>query len=197
MSKKLRNIGIFTVLGLGVSILLSATAPSAASTANPSPTATPVTWYDPSNEPTYTPPTLSPIDTWSWVINPSSKPTSSPVPAEKTKLENTAAPQQTPDPTSQSQIEKTKEQTKNHLTTWNIKNKSRCSIRKKITIKDPDGILSIQLNGRKIKLPKNKKKFSLSLSKYKKRLKRHGAWNKLIIKDNQGNKAVLRFKIKL
>lgn len=85
---------------------------------------------------------------------------------------------------------------KNYPTKVNIKNNKKYSISKKLTIRDADGIRSVKINGKAVKIKKGKKKVSFKLSKYKKLLKEKAKWNRLVIIDKKGNKKTIRFKIK-
>ena len=66
---------------------------------------------------------------------------------------------------------------------------------KKITVNDKDGIKTIKLNSKTIKV-KNKESYSFKLSKYKKNLKKKGKWNKLVVTDKNGKKTTIQFKTK-
>ena len=81
-------------------------------------------------------------------------------------------------------------------TILNVKSKKTYKKSKKVTIKDKDGLKSIKLNGKKIKVKKGKVSFSFKLSKYKKYLKRKKKWNKLVITDVKGNSKIIKFKTK-
>lgn len=83
----------------------------------------------------------------------------------------------------------------NRTTKLNIKNKKKYVLSKKLTIQDADGIRSVKLNGKAIKIKAGKKKLSFKLSKYKKWLKK-GKWNKLVVTDRKGQKKTVKFKIK-
>lgn len=84
---------------------------------------------------------------------------------------------------------------KNQPTKLNIKNKKKYPLSKKLTIRDADGIHSVKLNGKIIKIKAGKKSISFKLSKYKKKLKK-GKWNRLVITDQKGRKKTIKFKIK-
>ncbi len=86
--------------------------------------------------------------------------------------------------------------TKNHATKLSIKNKKKYPLSKKLTIRDADGIRSVKLNGKTIKIKVGKKSISFKLSKYKKKLKKKGKWNRLVIIDQKGKKTTVKFKIK-
>lgn len=86
--------------------------------------------------------------------------------------------------------------TKNQTTKLNIKNKKKYLLSKKLTIRDADGIRSVKLNGKTIKIKAGKKSISFKLSKYKKKLKKKGKWNRLVIIDQKGKKTTVKFKIK-
>ena len=83
-----------------------------------------------------------------------------------------------------------------NATTFNIANKKTYKKSKKVTIKDTDGIKSITLNSKKIKIKSGKRSISFKLSKYKKYLKKKNKWNKLIVVDVNENKKVIQFKVK-
>lgn len=85
---------------------------------------------------------------------------------------------------------------KNQATKLNIKNKKKYPLSKKLTIRDTDGIRSVKLNGKNIKIKAGKKSISFKLSKYKKKLKKKGKWNRLVIIDQKGKKTMVKFKIK-
>ena len=98
--------------------------------------------------------------------------------------------------TSEDGQNKTSKKVKNSKTTFNIKNKSRIKKTAKIIIRDKDKIKKVTLNGKKIKIKKNKTKVTIKLKSYKKILKKKGKWNKLVVLDKKGKKRVLKFKIK-
>ena len=81
-------------------------------------------------------------------------------------------------------------------TTFNIKNKKTYKKSKKVVIKDEDGIKSVVLNSKKIKVKSGKKTVSFKLSSYKKSLKKKNKWNKIIVTDVNGNKKTIQFKVK-
>lgn len=85
---------------------------------------------------------------------------------------------------------------KNQPTKLNIKNKKKYSLSKKLTIRDADGIRSVKLNGKAIKIRAGKKSLTFKLSKYKKLLKKKGKWNRLVITDQKGKKKTVKFKVK-
>ena len=90
----------------------------------------------------------------------------------------------------------TTETLNDNLTTFNIKNKKTYKKSQKIKIKDEDGIKSVVLNTKKIKVKKGKKSVSFKLSSYKKSLKKKNKWNKIIVTDVNGNKKTIQFKVK-
>ena len=90
----------------------------------------------------------------------------------------------------------TTETPNDNLTTFNIKNKKTYKKSQKVKIKDEDGIKSVVLNTKKIKIKKGKKSVSFKLSSYKKSLKKKNKWNKIIVTDVNGNKNTIQFKIK-
>ena len=83
-----------------------------------------------------------------------------------------------------------------NATTVTIKNKKTYKKSKKVTVNDKDGIKSIKLNGKAIKIKKGKKNISFKLSKYKKYFKKKSKWNKLVVTDVKGNKKTIQFKVK-
>ena len=101
--------------------------------------------------------------------------------------------------TEEKKQETVQEKTKNakdNKTTFNIKNKKTYKKSKKVTIKDKDGIKSVKLNGKKVKVKAGKKSISFKLSKYKKYLKKKNKWNKLVVTDVRKNKKSIQFKVK-
>ena len=84
----------------------------------------------------------------------------------------------------------------NIKTKFSIKNKAKVKATSKIKVTDNDKIKTITLNGRKIKIKKNKASITLKLKSYKKLLKKKGKWNKLVVTDIAGKKVTLKFKIK-
>lgn len=89
----------------------------------------------------------------------------------------------------------TKKKTVNYATKVNLKNKKTYRKSKKVTVKDKDGIKTIKLNKKTIKV-RRKKSFSFKLSKYKKYLKKKEKWNKIVITDMRKKKKTIKFKIK-
>ena len=85
---------------------------------------------------------------------------------------------------------------KDNKTTFSIKNKAKVKKTAKIKIKDKDKIKKITLNGKKIKIKSGKTSFILKLKSYKKKLKKKGKWNTLVVVDAKGNKKTLKFKTK-
>ncbi|SNU08289.1 Listeria/Bacterioides repeat-containing protein [Lachnospiraceae bacterium] len=81
-------------------------------------------------------------------------------------------------------------------TTFSIKNKAVVKQSAKIKIKDKDKIKKITLNGKSIKIKKNKKTITIKLKSSKKLLKGKGKWNKLVVTDAKGNKKTIKFKTK-
>ena len=71
-----------------------------------------------------------------------------------------------------------------------------CKKSKKVTVQDQDGIKTIKLNAKTIKVKNGKTKYTFKLSKYKKYLKKKGKWNKLVVTDQNGKKKEIRFKVK-
>lgn len=100
---------------------------------------------------------------------------------------------QTESTTAETASEKT---TADKPTKVNIKNRKAYKLSKKVVIKDSDGIKSVKLNKKKIKVKSGKKIFSFKLSKYRKHLKKKTKWNKLVVTDLNGKKKSVQFKIK-
>ncbi|MBR1865578.1 MAG: hypothetical protein IJ801_03635, partial [Lachnospiraceae bacterium] len=111
-----------------------------------------------------------------------------------TTEQGTSAEQGTTEKTTESSGQTTASES-NRATTINLKNKKIYKITTKVKIKDADGILSVKLNSKKVKLKKNATSVSFRLSKYKKSLKKK-TWNKLVVKDQKGKKTTIRFKIR-
>ena len=86
--------------------------------------------------------------------------------------------------------------TKDKVTTFNIKNKATVKTSSKIKIKDKDKIKKITLNGKTIKIKKNKTSITIKLKSYKKKLKKKGKWNTLKVTDKKGNVKTIKFKTK-
>ena len=85
---------------------------------------------------------------------------------------------------------------KDHPTRINLTGKMTCRLSKKITVKDADGVWTIQLNGHPVKCKKGKKKVSFKLTRYKKYLKTNGKWNRLVVADRNGWKKSIQFRIR-
>ena len=85
---------------------------------------------------------------------------------------------------------------KDKVTAFSIKNKAKVKASAKIKIKDKDKIKKITLNGKTIKIKKNKTSFTLKLKSYKKKLKKKGKWNTLKVTDYKGNTKTIKFKTK-
>ena len=85
---------------------------------------------------------------------------------------------------------------KDNKTTFSIKNKAKVKKSAKIKVKDKDKIQKITLNGKTIKIKKNKTSITIKLKSYKKALKKSGKWNKLVVIDANGNKKSIKFKTK-
>lgn len=100
---------------------------------------------------------------------------------------------QTESTTAETASEKT---TADKPTKVNIKNRKAYKLSKKVVIKNSDGIKSVKLNRKKIKVKSGKKSFSFKLSKYRKHLKKKTKWNKLVVTDQNGKKKSVQFKIK-
>ena len=84
----------------------------------------------------------------------------------------------------------------NSATKFNIKKNKTYKKTRKITISDNDGIKSVKLNGKTIKVKKGVKKISFKLSKYKKMLKSKKKANTLTVTDIKGVKSSVKFKVK-
>lgn len=152
---------------------------------------TPVPTSNPTSTPTSIPtPTVTPI------LSPSSQPTQSPTQVPTSK------PTEVAQPTSQPTVSATPTATpspvvaKDKVTTFSIKNKAKVKKTAKIKIKDKDKIKKITLNGKTIKIKKNKTSFTLKLKSYKKALKKKGKWNTLKVTDKKGNVKSIKFKTK-
>ncbi|SNU08060.1 Uncharacterized conserved protein YkwD, contains CAP (CSP/antigen 5/PR1) domain [Lachnospiraceae bacterium] len=86
--------------------------------------------------------------------------------------------------------------TKDNKTTFSIKNKKTIKKTAKIKVKDKDKIKKITLNGKTVKIKKNKTSVTIKLKSYKKTLKKKGKWNKLVVTDVNGNTKSIKFKTK-
>ncbi|MDO5151348.1 MAG: hypothetical protein Q4D76_18470, partial [Oscillospiraceae bacterium] len=84
---------------------------------------------------------------------------------------------------------------KNYATKINLKSKITYRKSKKVTVSDKDGLKSVRINRKTVKL-NGRKSFSFKLSKYKKYLKRKGKWNKLVVTDTKKKKKTIKFKTK-
>lgn len=82
------------------------------------------------------------------------------------------------------------------VTKVNLKNKKSYKTSFKVKIRHADGIKTVKLNGKKLKVKAGKKSVSFKLSKYKSYLKKKGKWNSLIVVDVNGKKTGIRFKTK-
>ncbi|MBP3234498.1 MAG: leucine-rich repeat protein [Eubacterium sp.] len=99
-------------------------------------------------------------------------------------------------PTSTPTVTPNNGSVKDKITTFSIKNKDKIKASAKIKIKDKDKIKKITLNGKTIKVKKNKTSFTLKLKSYKKKLKKKGKWNTLKVTDKKGNVKTIKFKTK-
>ena len=88
-----------------------------------------------------------------------------------------------------------RKKTKNYATKINLKNKKTYPKSKKVKISDKNGIKTVKLNKKLIKV-KGRKSFSFKLSKYKKYLKKKGKWNRLIVTDTKKKTKTIKFKTK-
>ena len=129
-------------------------------------------------------------------LTPSSSPTQIPTsdPSQKVKTTPTSQPTAivtpTKTPTTNPVVKKDKE------TTFSIKNKSTVKKTSKIKVKDKDKIKKIALNGKTIKIKKNKTSITIKLKSQKKKLKKKGKWNILKVTDKKGNTKTIKFKTK-
>ncbi|MBQ8086397.1 MAG: NPCBM/NEW2 domain-containing protein [Lachnospiraceae bacterium] len=80
--------------------------------------------------------------------------------------------------------------------TINIKNKKTYKKSKKVTISSNVYLRSVTLNGKNIITSNYLKKVSFKLSKYKKKLKKKGKWNKLVVTNSYGRQKTIKFKTK-
>ena len=159
--------------------------------ASEEPTATPT------KEPDVTPsPTSEPTPTK--VPDSTPSPTSEPTPIKKPTSEPTATVTPVSQPTARvtPTTVPSPAVTKDKVTTFSIKNKATVKKSAKIKIKDKDKIKKITLNGKAVKIKKNKTSFTLKLKSYKKKLKKKGKWNTLKVTDNKGNTKTIKFKTK-
>ena len=163
------------------------------------------------NLPTTSPnPTQSPTPTATPTVTPTSKPSSNPTqkPSEKPEATPTTVPTQNPDqqptvapsekatPTAAPTSQPTPAAEKDKATTFSIKNKKTIKKTAKIKVKDKDKIKKITLNGKIVKIKKNKTSITVKLKSYKKYLKKKGKWNTLKVTDNKGNTKTIKFKTK-
>lgn len=153
--------------------------PTTIPTATVSPTATPAVIGTPTATPTED-------STASHTITPKTSPSSLLTSNPTAEPSNTFLPTSTP----------TSAVVKDKITTFSIKNKATIKKSAKIKIKDKDKIKKITLNGKTIKIKKNKTSFTLKLKSYKKKLKKKGKWNTLKVTDKKGNTKTIKFKTK-
>lgn len=78
----------------------------------------------------------------------------------------------------------------------NIKNKKTYKKSKKVTISSNVYLRSVTLNGKNIITSNYLKKVSFKISKYKKKLKKKGKWNNLVVTNSYGKKKTIKFKTK-
>ncbi|MBP3234871.1 MAG: carbohydrate binding domain-containing protein [Eubacterium sp.] len=159
--------------------------PSATPTAEPSeePKATPTS--EPSEGPSVTPAATPGADsTEKPSVSPSATPTS------------TATPSKEVTPSTAPSVKPGKAVVKDKKTTFSIKNKSKVKKYAKIKIKDKNKIKKVTLNGKNVKIRKNKTSVTVKLKSYKKILKKKGKWNKLVVTDKNNKKTTIKFKIK-
>ena len=144
-------------------------------------------YYIEQNNPTPSPvPTEIPTSTTT--PSPTKQPTTSPTVKPTTKP--AASPTVVPTVSPESKA------SKDNKTTFSIKNKKTIKKTAKIKVKDKDKIKNITLNGKTVKIKKNKTSIIVKLKSYKKKLKKKGKWNTLKVTDNKGNIATLKFKTK-
>ena len=147
--------------------------PTKVPTNDPTPKSLATPTKEPANDSTVSPtttPTVSPT------VKPNTKPTTSP----------TVVPTASPDSKT----------SKDNKTTFSIKNKKTIKKTAKIKVKDKDKIKNITLNGKTVKIKKNKTSITVKLKSYKKKLKKKGKWNTLKVTDNKGNITTIKFKTK-
>ncbi len=89
----------------------------------------------------------------------------------------------------------TEKPAKDHATKLNLANKKTYKFSKKVTIKDADGLKTVKVNGKTLKVKNGKKSCSFKLSTFKKYL-RKGKWNKLVVTDLAGRKKTIKFKVR-
>lgn len=147
-------------------------------------------------------------------IEPSSKPsptpnmvigsTNKPSPTPNTIIESTNKPSPLPNNTtgnsiitSSNKANKYSVQTKvkSYTTKINLKNKKTYRKSKKVLISDKDGLKTIEINGKTVKL-NGRRRYSFKLLKYKKHLKKKSKWNKLVVTDMKNKKKTIIFKTK-
>lgn len=151
----------------------------------------------PSASPT---PTVEVSPTIAPTVTPTSEPTTAP--SSDPTQSPTSKPTEVAQPTSQPTVSATPTVTpspvvaKDKVTTFSIKNKAKVKKTAKIKIKDKDKIKKITLNGKTVKIKKNKTSFTLKLKSYKKKLKKKGKWNTLKVTDKKGNVKSIKFKTK-
>ena len=145
----------------------------------PSSTQTPIPTSRPTSQTT---PTVTPT------VVPTTKPSSQPT----AQVTQTTAPSKTVTPT----VAPSPAVEKGKVTTFSIKNKAKVKKTAKIKIKDKDKIKKITLNGKSIKIKKNKTSITIKLKSYKKALKKKGKWNTLKVTDKRGNVKSIKFKTK-
>ena len=190
--------------------------PSVTPTPTPTPEVTPTPTTTPGGEGTPTPgttpggegtptPGTTPGGDATPSAVPSSQPTSgtdvTPTPATTPGGEVTPTPGTDVTPTPSTTPGNGSSAVKDKKTTFKIgkktvKNKSKIKKTSRIKITDKDKIKSITLNGKKIKIKKNKTSFTLKLKSHKKKLRKKGKWNKLVVVDKNRKKTTLKFKTK-
>ncbi len=82
------------------------------------------------------------------------------------------------------------------VTTLSLKNKKTYKKSFLVKIRHEDGIKTVKLNGKKLKLKAGAKQMKFKLSKYKAYLKKKGKWNKLVVQDVYNRKTSVKFKTK-
>ena len=128
----------------------------------------------------------------------SAKPSSEPaqIPTDKPTTAPDSKPTENGTPTATPKASSAPVVAKDKTTSFNVKNKATVKTSAKIKVKDKDKIKKITLNGKTIKIKKNKTSFTLKLKSYKKKLKKKGKWNTLKVTDNKGNTKTIKFKTK-
>ncbi len=143
-------------------------------------------------------PVVDPSSKVAPTTDPTANPTSAPTPAP---ADGKTSPTTTVPPTVSPAAQPAEATEKDNVTTFKVgskklKNKKTIKKTSKIKITDKDKIKKITLNGKSIKIKKNKTSFTLKLKNYKKKLKKKGKWNTLKVTDDKGNIKTVKFKTK-